>query len=232
MEKISQVDMVEARRFLQNGLAKIHVVATGKAPTSGWSSIRLAPTYYSVPPADGIWEFSLIGDPPSGMVLQVLTPVCAQGMYAAPDWMKGVSVNGVVAPMSESELTTARGNNFLSMYKARLEQNSHVIVREPLAHYDDSFNAIGLCGGFSIKMKKLSHDLTLIVEGPDEGKIRECIAQATGIGLIAAIIAVYATGGGALSAATAAFLSSIEGCLGNSFSVRIDDEQHWVEWCT
>ncbi len=89
-----------------------------------------------------------------------------------------------------------------------------------------------MCGGFHIKMKKLRHQLELTVTGPDEARIRSCINQATTAGLIAAIVAAFATGGGALSAAVGAFLAALEACLGASFQVRIDNQSHWIEWCT
>lgn len=233
MEKIPQVETAEAHRFFgPDGLARIHVMATGTVPTSGWSGIRLLPAFPVTPPADGIWQFSMLGDAPSGLVLPVLMPVHAQRNDAMPDWLQGVSVNGVRAALSEEELAPSRNDSFITEYKQRLAARSHVIVRETVASFDDSFNPIGFCSGFSIKMKKLSHTLTLVVEGPDEGRIRECIGQATGVGLVAAIVAVYMTGGGALGVAVSAFVSSLQGCLGDSFSARIDDESHWVEWCT
>ncbi|MCZ8072977.1 MAG: hypothetical protein O9341_02485, partial [Paucibacter sp.] len=107
-----------------------------------------------------------------------------------------------------------------------------VLYRQDIASYDDSFNPIGFCGFGSIKMKKLHHTLTLTVDGPDEAKIRRCVEEAMAVGLVAAIVAAFVTGGGALSAAVSAFLTQLEGCLGDSFSVRIDDRSEWVEWCT
>lgn len=225
--------MAEAQRYSgPDGLARIHVMATGTAPTSGWSGIRLLPMFPVTPPADGIWDFSMVGDAPAGLVLPVIRPVHAEGNYAVPDWLQGVSVNGVRAAVSDGKLAPSQSDSFITEYKQRLAAKSHVMVRETVASFDDSFNPIGFCSGFSIKMKKLNHTLTLVVEGPDEGRIRECIGQAASVGLAAAIVVVYATGGGALGAAISAFLSSLQGCLGDSFSARIDDESHWVEWCT
>ena len=81
-------------------------------------------------------------------------------------------------------------------------------------------------------MKKLVHDLWLTVEGPSETEINSCFHKALAIGLVAAIIAAYATGGAALHAAVSAFLSYLKGCLGDKYSARVDDNSHWDEWCT
>lgn len=55
----------------------------GTASTSGWTNVRLEPRVYVDPPADGIWEFDFVGDPPSGIVLPVLMPVSA---FAMMEW--------------------------------------------------------------------------------------------------------------------------------------------------
>lgn len=228
MSKKLEVETVSAFRVSIAGQDWVYVHASGFVPTSGWSNIQLSPTYYVLPPADGVWQLTMSGDAPSGIALQVVLPVSAGRMFPAPDWLKGVSVNGVKATFENKEMVALDDSEKHSLHK----RSGHTIVRETIASYDDSFNPIGLCGGLSIKMKKLSHTLSLVVEGPDEGKIRECISQAAGVGLVAAIVAVYATGGGALSAAASAFMSSVQGCLGDSFQVRLDDDSHWVEWCT
>ena len=57
----------------------------GMASTSGWTNVRLEPRVYVMPPEDGIWEFDLVGDQPTGMVLPMLTPVSAFGMM---EWNK------------------------------------------------------------------------------------------------------------------------------------------------
>jgi hypothetical protein len=92
--------------------------------------------------------------------------------------------------------------------------------------------SIGMCSAFSAKMKKLVHNLTLTVEGPDEGQIRQCVSQAAAVGLIVAIAAAYATGGLGLSAAISAFLTALLNCLGATYTARVDDRSHWEEWCT
>lgn len=209
------------------------VQATGEVTTSGWSGIRLSPRFYITPPIDGLWEFDFQGDPPSGLVLEVVLPVSATAVVGVPDWCKGIKVyaaeNSVIA-VDLKEVPLARRKSPAVLLTPR---SGRVLVRQDLVSYDDSFNPIGFCSGFgSIRMKKLHHTLTLTIEGPDEAKIRSCVAEATGVGLIAAIVAVYATGGGGLSAAISAFIAQLQGCLGDAFSVRVDDHSDWIEWCT
>lgn len=53
-------------------MLSIHV--EGEASTSGWSGFRLEHYVYIQPPPDGIYEADLVGVPPGGIVLQVITP--------------------------------------------------------------------------------------------------------------------------------------------------------------
>lgn len=231
MSKVPTITSASAFAFSLGG-ERVLVMAQGLAPTSGWSSSRLSPHFYVIPPAHGYWEFDFLADEPLGVVLQVQLPLAASGIFSPPQWMKGVRV--IAEDRSIDIQVDKSAKSARSIPKAfTVRPLGHVIVREQLASYDDSFNPIGFCSGFgSIKMKKLHHTLTLVVEGPDENRIRQCIAKAVGDGLIAAIIAAYATAGLALQAAVTAFLSSLKGCLDDKFSMRIDDESHWVKWCT
>ena len=232
MALIPTVVSAEAFNFSLGGFHRLLVHAAGTVPTSGWSSPRLAPRFYTKPPASGIWDFDFEADAPVGIVLQVIQPLNASGVFPAPPWLKGVRVHGeggsvdaiLVGGKTTVEATVA------ALPKALLAGS--IIYKRGIASYDDSFQPIGFCGFGSIKMKKLRHELTLTVEGPDEAKIRSCVEQAITAGLIAAIIAAYVTGGAALPAAISVFIASIESCLAGGYSVRIDDSSHWIEWCT
>ena len=57
-------------------------------------------------------------------------------------------------------------------------------------------------------------------------------ADSAGAGLIAAIVAVYLTGGAALHAAIGAFTASLESCLSDEFHIKIEDKTRWIKWCT
>ena len=142
--------------------------------------------------------------------------------------MNGANNNVVANLIGGTALINSQVAAFATMAKA-----GSVIYQRELAVYDDSFQPIGFCSGFGrIKMKKLRHELTLTVEGPDQKQIIDCVERSIAVGLIAAIIAAYVTGGAALSAAISAFLANLKSCLGEGFSVRVDDRSHWIEWCT
>ena len=234
MAHVPTVVSADAFDFSIAGFQRVLIYAQGTVPTSGWSEIRLAPRFYIKEPVDGIWDIDLDADAPVGLVLQVVQSVTASGLFPAPPWLKGIKVHGatnhVVASLTSGK-KSVDATPMLAMLKST--RAGSVIYKRDLAVYDDSFQPIGFCSGFgSIKMKKLRHELTLTVEGPDEAKIRSCVERSIGAGLVAAIIAVYLTGGAALSAAISAFIASLESCLGEGFSVRIDDDSHWIKWCT
>ncbi|MGY3695007.1 hypothetical protein ACVIGA_005087 [Bradyrhizobium sp. USDA 3240] len=210
------------------------VVAQGDVPTTGWSHIRLSPRYYVAPPADGIWDFDFIGDEPTGGVGQVILPVAAEIIAAHPAWCTGVrvhsatnSITAKVRPVTTTALAAVNAQAALAP--------GHVIHRQIIASFDDSFQPTGRTKFDPwphLEMKKLHHELELVVEGPDEQKIKDCVARAAAAGLIAAIIAAFATGGAAMPAAISAFLAALQTCLGNNFIARIDNHSHWEYWWT
>jgi hypothetical protein len=219
----------------------LYVVASGTVPTSGWSNGQLSPRIYVTPPADGIWDFDFVAEEPHGIVLPVLSPISGSHIGTAPGWLSGVRViaasNNVVKDPIACKTETFRG----AMPAAKLA--GQVIVEQSLAVYDDSFQPTGTIhwhndGPFGIptphiEMKKLRHELTLVVEGPDEAKIRDCINSSLQAGAIAAIIAAFATGGWAAAEAFAsAALSALTACLGDGFSATINDRSHWIYWDT
>ncbi|MDB5691465.1 MAG: hypothetical protein JWO81_528 [Alphaproteobacteria bacterium] len=234
-ESVQRVREAVAFRLPSIGLPgshRIFVAAVGIVPSSGWSHGHLSPRYPIAPPADGVWEFDFVGDPPIGPVLSVELPIAASDFVPAPAWARGVRIiardnDETIILGRDAELVDSEG-----LLKRRVAAPGHVIVSEKIAVYDDSFQPIGTCGVFHVKMKKLRHELTVTIEGPDEAKIRKCLNQAVAAGLLAVIISAFTTGGIGLGAAIGAATSALEGCLGSSFKVRFDDRSHWIEWCT
>lgn len=112
------------------------------------------------------------------------------------------------------------------------------LVQEVIAVFDDSFQPTGLEWDGLIphaKMKKLRHELTLTIDGPDDirGKVEGCLKQA---GIAAALTALAAAfsgvGIGATGAAWGIFQTTFISCVGNNVQTRIDDKSHWIEWTT
>lgn len=50
-------------------------------PTTGWRNPSLSEYVYIVPPKDGIIDFDFLAEPPTGIVLQVLTPIVAEYVW-------------------------------------------------------------------------------------------------------------------------------------------------------
>ena len=240
MTLVQTVD--EARALSASiGAGRLLVVfARGTVPTSGWTSPRLAPRVYIMPPADGVWEFDFYADPPAGIVLEVIQPIFAAATVSAPAWCTGVrilaqtnSIAATIDPKAVHPTIHSRPEGIpLSATVA-----GAAIVSQKIAHYEDSWQPTGNTkidwGGVHIEMKKLDHDLTLTVEGPSEQQIRNCISTALAAGVLAAIVAAFGTGGlGAANAGLAVAEQALLACLGAGYTVRFNDDSHWETWWT
>jgi hypothetical protein len=80
--------------ILKSNPPQLAIVAVGIVSTTGWTNARLEPYFYVMPPADGIQDFDFVADPPTGMTLQVLTPITAGLTWPDfPAWVKGVRIH-------------------------------------------------------------------------------------------------------------------------------------------
>lgn len=212
----------------------VYVTVAGSVRTSGWSDLRLLPRIHVVEPADGIWDIDVVGEPATGPALQIITPVALADTFIAPPWLKGVRLHSETNALAAEIASYAEPAALF--YSAFTAPANHVIVKQDLAVYDDSFQPTGKVRWEGLvphfEMKKLRHTLTLTVTGPDRARIEDCIRQAATVGLIAAIIAAYTTGGLALGVAISAFTAKLTDCLGDSFSIAIDNNSHWIYWYT
>lgn len=70
----------------------IHVL--GDTLYGGFTGIKLEPYIYVKPPADGVWEFDMVGQPPTGIHDGVITPVTAEYIWKKiPKGLKGIKVH-------------------------------------------------------------------------------------------------------------------------------------------
>ena len=77
--------------------------AFGTVATSGWTDGRLEPRFYIDFPADGIQDFDFCATPPSGMTLQVITPITARIEWDnPPDNLKGVRIHAQTNSMEKA----------------------------------------------------------------------------------------------------------------------------------
>lgn len=72
----------------------LFISSVGNTRTGGWSNGRLEPYVYIVPPADGIYEFTFMATPPSGLATNAITPILAEPFFwdDFPKDLKGVKV--------------------------------------------------------------------------------------------------------------------------------------------
>lgn len=72
----------------------LQIDVDGETGTPGWSGFALSHYVYVVPPADGIYEADMTGQPPSGNVIQVVTPFSHSETWSPfPADLKGLKVN-------------------------------------------------------------------------------------------------------------------------------------------
>jgi hypothetical protein len=93
--KVVHVPVVKKVALQYDGVASITVTANGEVPTGGYTNVVLVQRVYVKPPADGIWEFDMFACKPSGIVIQVITPVSATIKWEGPPRsLKGIRVYG------------------------------------------------------------------------------------------------------------------------------------------
>jgi subtilisin family serine protease len=244
MARVSQVDQVQVHLIdFPLGSAMLSVAALGQVNTTGWTHPRLAPWFYVTPPADGIWDFDFVADPPVGIVADILAPTGAAWFGPAPDWAKGARVHAAANDLQETARMDAKvARRHPKAAEALALPSGRPVIVHRLASYDDSIQPTGTIhwrndGPFGlptphVEMKKLHHELVLTLDGPDEPRMRDCLNQAVAAGVIAAIAAAVATGGLALQAAVSAALATLTSCLGAGFQARVDDKSRWDYWDT
>ncbi|NJK50696.1 hypothetical protein HC931_23555 [Candidatus Gracilibacteria bacterium] len=74
--------------------SQLQIVASGIAPTSGWSNPQLVPYTYVQAPPDGIYDFDFVATPPQDDVAEVITPIRAQYIWPIfPEELSGVRIH-------------------------------------------------------------------------------------------------------------------------------------------
>ncbi|MCU0534401.1 MAG: hypothetical protein MUD14_10965 [Hydrococcus sp. Prado102] len=74
--------------------SQLQIVASGIAPTSGWSNPQLVPYTYIQAPPDGIYDFDFVANPPQDIVAEVITPIKAQYIWPIfPQELIGVRIH-------------------------------------------------------------------------------------------------------------------------------------------
>lgn len=240
--KISSVTSVKVLDIgIVPGFQIAIIIAEGTVSTSGWTHPRLVPCMSFRELEDDIFDIEFVADEPSGMVLQVIRPVTAEITLRLPEWAKRIRVHGQSGFIEE--VFKAKGGDYghyAPSLVAGADALTPVIFKRNIASYEDSHQPTGTVHwkndgpfGLSIphpEMKKLVHNLSLIIEGPDEEKIRKCVNDALSQGVFAGIIAAFVTGGiGVIEAFLATVTASLTACIGGG-TVKFADDSHWEYW--
>lgn len=90
--RVYSIDRVDIAIVKTNPLGlQVHV--EGQVASSGWSGFALQYFVYIVPPADGIYEADMVGEPPDDISRPVLTPFShRETRMPFPDDLKGLKV--------------------------------------------------------------------------------------------------------------------------------------------
>ena len=93
MNRLYKVNNVHIHLVNSNPTSLI-ICVIGSATTSGWSRVELGAWVYITPPADGIYDFDLMAAPPTGIALDVITPVAVATAFPKPPvGLKGVRIH-------------------------------------------------------------------------------------------------------------------------------------------
>lgn len=89
------LEIAEVNLFvLKSFPSQLQIVASGIAPTSGWSNPQLVPYTYVQAPPDGIYDFDFMATPPQDIVAEVITPIRAQYIWPIfPQELSGVRIH-------------------------------------------------------------------------------------------------------------------------------------------
>ena len=95
MRKMRVYKVNSGHIHLVNSKPKALIVCVmGSASSSGWTQAELGPWVYVTPPVDGIYDFDLIANPPTGTALQVITPIAAATAFPDPPTdIKGIRIH-------------------------------------------------------------------------------------------------------------------------------------------
>lgn len=112
MPRVMNVDSV-CYGFEKKLPPNLVIDAQGEVPTSGWTSPRLSIYVYIQPPADGIQDFDFIATAPSGIVLQVISPISAQTTLQDIDvenyWGPGMPLKGIRVHSASNKIEVVFG---------------------------------------------------------------------------------------------------------------------------
>jgi len=104
LQHVPEILSVESQ-VLQRNPPTLVVTAVGQAPTTGWTNVQLVRRIYTTPPADGMWEYDLLGVKPTKVSAPALQRFRRRNNWDAYDTsIKGIRVYGVGPGVREIRL--------------------------------------------------------------------------------------------------------------------------------
>lgn len=98
---VYRVDRVRLA-ILESDPPQLQIEAQGTVRTGGWHNAELVEIVYVTPPADGIWEYDFMAEPPDGPSTTALEPIEARTVRRSiPPGAKGIRVRGETNSVEE-----------------------------------------------------------------------------------------------------------------------------------
>jgi hypothetical protein len=105
LQHVPEILSVEAQ-VLQRNPPTLVVTAVGQTPTTGWTNVQLVRRIYVTAPADGMWEYDLLGVKPTRVVAPTLQQFKRRNNWDDFDkTTKGIRVYGIGQGVKEIRLT-------------------------------------------------------------------------------------------------------------------------------
>ncbi|MBI3467766.1 MAG: hypothetical protein HY000_32560 [Planctomycetes bacterium] len=105
LQQVPEILSVEAQVLPRNPPTLV-VTAVGQTPTTGWTNVQLVRRIYVTPPADGMWEYDLLGVRPTRVAGAALQQFKRRNNWDDYDKsINGIRVYGVGRGVKEIRLT-------------------------------------------------------------------------------------------------------------------------------
>lgn len=127
--------------------ARLQITAHGTVGTPNWTNPQLAQREYVAPPADGIYEFDFVATPPTGNVIQIVTPISAVGGMTMPDDLKGIRV---IASTNSKEALLEQGASAKTVCVKGTLTDEGVECQALRSVDGELYTVVGDLGGFKI----------------------------------------------------------------------------------
>lgn len=89
--KVEFIKSVSAS-LIKTNLPGLVIIAKGENPNTNYTNIRLEPRVYIAPPANGVWEFDMVGEVPP-ITDNIMAEVTAEYQWKnIPKDVKGIKV--------------------------------------------------------------------------------------------------------------------------------------------